>query len=157
MRFGRLVLTNAHGAELLSLPVPIEAQYWDGSHFVRNVADACTRLAANQVALANWRRDLAPCETSVTLSGRFVAGRGNLRLSAPGAGNTGSVDLSVQLGNTASGSTCVGGAPGPATPAAQPWLQGAWTGAAYDRNPAARASFGLFRGNRTLIYQREMY
>jgi len=157
MRFGRLVLTNAHGAELLSLPVPIEAQYWDGSHFVRNVADACTRLAANQVALANWRRDLAPCETSVTLSGRFIAGRGNLRLSAPGAGNTGSVDLSVQLGATASGSTCVGGAPGPATPAAQPWLQGAWTGAAYDRNPAARASFGLFRGNRTLIYQREMY
>ncbi|MEW6253202.1 MAG: DUF6701 domain-containing protein, partial [Planctomycetota bacterium] len=157
MRFGRLVLTNAHGAELLSLPVPIEAQYWDGSHFVRNVADACTRLTANQVALTNWRRDLAPCETSVTLSGRFIAGRGNLRLSAPGAGNTGSVDLSVQLGTTASGSACVGGAPGPATPAAQPWLQGAWTGAAYDRNPAARASFGLFRGNRTLIYQREMY
>lgn len=157
MRFGRLALTNAHGAELLALPVPIEAQYWDGSHFVRNVADACTRLVAGQVALANWRRDLAPCETSVTLSGRFIAGRGNLRLSAPGAGNTGSVDLSVQLGTTASGSTCVGGAPGPATPAAQPWLQGAWTGAAYDRNPAARASFGLFRGNRTLIYQREMY
>lgn len=157
MRFGRLALANAHGSELLALPVPIEAQYWDGSHFVRNVADACTRLAANQVALAGWRRDLAPCETSVTLSGRFVAGRGNLRFSAPGAGNTGSVDLSVQLGNTASGSTCVGGAPGPVAPAAQPWLQGAWTGAAYDRNPAARASFGLYRGNRTLIYQREMY
>lgn len=157
IRFGRLALTHAHGSELLALPVAIETQHWNGSHFVRNVADACTQLAAGQVALSNWRRDLAACETSVNLSGRFVGGRGNLRLGAPGAGNTGSVDLTVQLGASASGSTCVGGAGSAAGPAAQPWLQGAWTGGAYDRNPSARASFGLFRGSRTLIYQREMY
>jgi hypothetical protein len=156
-RYGRLALANAHGSELLALPVLIEAQYWDGSYFVRNVADACTQLSANQVALANWRRDLAPCETSATLSGRFVAGRGNLRLSAPGAGNTGSVDLTVQLGVTASGSACVGGTPGPAAAAAQTWLQGAWGGGPYNQNPSARASFGLYRGSKTLIYQREMY
>lgn len=157
MRFGRLALANAHGSELLALPVQIEAQVWDGSHFVRNVADACTQLAAGQVALSNWQRDLAPCETSASLSGRFSAGRGNLRLSAPGADNTGSVDLSVQLGATASGSACVGGTSSAAGAAAQNWLQGAWTGGAYDRNPSARASFGLYRGSKTLIYQREMY
>ncbi|MEW5967356.1 MAG: LamG domain-containing protein [Pseudomonadota bacterium] len=157
IRFGRLVLANAHGSELLALPVLLEAQYWNGSHFVRNVDDACTQLSAGQVALSNWRRDLAPCETSATLSGRFIAGRGNLRLSAPGAGNTGSVDLSVQLGATASGSACVGGTSGPASAASQSWLQGAWTGGAYDRNPAARASFGLYRGSKTLIYQREIH
>jgi MSHA biogenesis protein MshQ len=29
-RFGRLVVTNAHGSELLDLSVPVQAQYYDG-------------------------------------------------------------------------------------------------------------------------------
>lgn len=157
IRFGRLVLANAHGSELLALPVTIETQYWNGSHFVRNVADACTQLAAGQVALAGWRRNLDACETSVTLSGRFNAGRGNLRFSLPGVGNSGSVDLTVNLGAIASGSTCVGGVAAAAGAAAQSWLQGRWTGVAYDQNPTARASFGLYRGSKALIYLREMY
>lgn len=157
IRFGQLVLSNAHGSELLGLPVPIEARYWNGSGFARNAADSCTQLSATQVPLSAWRRDLNACETSVTLSGRFNGGRGNLRLSAPGAGNTGSVDLAVQLGATAAGSSCVGGAAVPAGAAAQSWLQGRGSGGTYDQNPAARASFGLHRGSRPLIYQREMY
>ncbi|MHB1214838.1 MAG: DUF6701 domain-containing protein [Thiobacillus sp.] len=153
IRFGRLVLTNAHGSELLGLPVPIEAQYWSGSGFARNTADACTQLVAANVALSGWQRNLAACETAVTLSGRFIAGRGTLRLSAPGAGNTGSVDLTLLLGAAGAGSTC-----GVATAgAAQTWLQGPWSGGAYDQNPAARASFGLYRGSKSLIYLREVY
>jgi MSHA biogenesis protein MshQ len=89
----------------------------------------------------------------VTLAGRFNAGRGNLKLSKPGAGNTGSVDLTLQLGATAGGSTCPAGA---AVAASQSWLRG-WSGAAYDKNPAARASFGIYRGSKSLIYLREMY
>lgn len=161
IRFGQLVLTNALGSELLGLPVPIEARFWNGSGFVLNTAlnaaDFCTQLAANNVSLSNWQRNLNACETSVSLSGRFNAGRGNLRFSAPGAGNTGSVDLTVQLGATASGSTCVGGAVTAAAAASQTWLQGRWSGGAYNQNPAARASFGLYRGSKSLIYLREMY
>lgn len=142
IRFGQLVLTNAHGSELLGLPVPIETRYWNGSGFALNAADSCTQLAAANVALSNWQRNLNAPETAVTLGGRFNAGRGNLRLSAPGAGNTGSVDLTVQLGA-----------------AAQSWLQGHWSNATpgYDQDPAARASFGLHRGSKPLIYLREMY
>ncbi|MHB8916226.1 MAG: DUF6701 domain-containing protein [Thiobacillus sp.] len=157
IRFGRLVLANAHGSELLGLPVPIETQFWDGSHFARNTADACTLLSANQVTLSSWRRDLNACETSVALSGRFNAGRGSLRLNAPGTGNTGSVDLTLNLGASGSGNACVSGASVAAAGAAQIWLQGAWSGAAYDQNPAARASFGLYRGSKALIYLREMH
>jgi len=159
IRFGQLALSNALGSELLGLPVPLETRYWNGGGFALNTADSCTRLAANNVMLANWQRSLNACETSVTLSGRFNAGRGNLRLSAPGMNNTGSVDLTVQLGATASGSTCVAGAVTPAVPASQSWLQGHWNGVAvtYDQNPAARASFGLHRGSKPLIYLREMY
>ena len=157
LRFGRLSLSNAHGSELLGLPVALETQYWNGSAFTRNAADACTQLAAANVSMSGWKRDLNACETLVSLSGRFVAGRGNLRLSAPGAGNTGSVDLTMQLGATATGSSCIGGVATAAAAASQSWLQGAWSGSAYDQNPAARASFGLYRGSKALIYMREMY
>lgn len=157
MRFGRLAVSNAHGSELLALPVAIETQHWTGAGFTRNAADFCTRLAANHVALSNWRRDLDLCETSAALSGRFNAGRGNLRFSAPGQNNSGSVDLVVRLDGVGGGSGCVGGAGTPAVGASQPWLRGRWSGAAYDQNPTARASFGLYRGSRAQIYVRELY
>jgi hypothetical protein len=157
IRFGQLVLSNAHGSELLNLPVPIETRFWNGGGFALNTADSCSQLAAAHVALSGWKRDLNACETSVSLSGRFNAGRGNLRLSAPGAGNTGSVDLTLQLGAIASGSTCVAGVPTAAVAASQSWLQGRGSGVAYDQDPAARASFGLNRGSKSLIYLREMY
>lgn len=157
IRFGRLVLSNAHGSELLGLPVPIETQYWNGSGFVRNSADSCTQLAAANVSLSNWQRVLNACETSVSLPGRFNGGRGNLRFSAPGAGNTGSVDLTLQLDATATGSSCVGGVATPAVAASKSWLQGRGSSGAYDQDPAARASFGLYRGSKSLIYLREMH
>lgn len=157
IRFGRLRLVNAHGSELLDLPVPIETQYWTGSAFARNGADSCTRIDAANLRMGNWQRNLAACETSAALGGRFNAGRGNLRLSRPGAGNSGSVDLAVELGATASGSVCVGGVANATTAANQPWLAGAWSAGAWDQNPAARASFGLYRGNPALIYSREAY
>lgn len=141
-RFGQLVLSNAHGSELLNLPVPIETRHWNGSDFTLNAADSCTQLSAADVALSNWQRYLNAPETAVALAGRFSGGRGNLRLSAPGEGNTGSVDLTVQL-----------------DAAAQTWLQGHWSGTPvqYDQNPSARASFGLHRGSKPLIYLREMW
>ena len=88
IRFGRLVLSNAHGSEVLNLPVPAETQFWNGTGFIRNTADFCTQLAAVNVGLSNWQRNLNACETSVSLSGRFNAGRGNLKLSAPGMQTT---------------------------------------------------------------------
>lgn len=160
IRFGQLVLSNAHGSELLGLPVPLEARFWNGSGFILGTpltADSCTQLAAANVMLANWQRDLDACDTSVSLSGRFNAGRGNLRFSAPGAGNTGSVDLTLQLGATATGTSCVANAVTPASAASQSWLQGRSSSGVYNQNPAARASFGLHRGSKPLIYLREMY
>ena len=154
IRFGRLVLSNAHGSEVLSLPVPAETQFWNGAGFIHNTADSCTQLAAVNVGLSNWQRNLNACETSVSLSGRFNAGRGNLKLSAPGANNTGSVDLTLNLAAAGAGSTCPAAM---VSGAGQTWLQGAWTGTAYDDNPVARGSFGLYRGNKPLIYIREMY
>lgn len=158
-RYGVLKLASAHGSELNHLPVMVEAQVWNGSAFVGHAADQCTAVPAGALAMANWQRQLAACETAplaaaTTLSG----GRGVLTLHRPGSGNAGSVDLALQLGAAATGTTCtaVGAAASPATAANLPWLQGKWgSGANYATNPSARASFGTNKS--PLIYLRESF
>ncbi len=154
IRFGRLRLVNAHGSELLGLPIPIRLQYWDGAQFVTHSDDSCTALASASIGLGNYQKQLDSGETSVSPAIiNFVGGIGSLRLAAPGAGNSGSVDLCVDLGvDPAGGTTCV------ATGAGKAYLQGKWQpGSAWNNDPNARASFGLHRGSRPLIYMRELY
>ncbi|WP_137719855.1 DUF6701 domain-containing protein [Methylobacillus flagellatus] len=146
MRLGRLRLQNAYGSELLPLPVPLEAQYWNGSLYATNTLDSCTTLAASQVAMGNYQGSLAACETSVSTAGLLQSGRINLTLSRPGPGNGGSVDLSLNAGAAASGNSCVAGAATTATAAGFSW---------FGVNPGARATFGLRRS--PLIYLRENF
>jgi hypothetical protein len=90
----------------------------------------------------------------------FASGAFTLRLSAPGTGNDGSVNLTPQLGATPSGSFCnsAGGSPAASSAADKSYLQGAWTGAGYDQNPSARAAFGTFGAQpRNFIFFRENY
>ena len=158
-RYGRLRLVNAHGSELLDLPIPMQAQYWDGSLFVTNSEDNCTVIAPENIALANFKSNLAACETAVSLSGAFNAGVASLEMLKPGAGNSGSVDLTVNLGATSLGNTCltVGGGTSADVPANLSYLQGRWSGANYDQNPSARATFGVYKMKDEFIYLREMY
>ena len=80
-------------------------------------------------------------------------------LAAPGAGNGGSVDLAVNLSAASSGTTCttVGGGTVPAAGANRAYLQGNWTGGAYNENPPARATFGVFKGSEEVIFIRENF
>ena len=96
MRYGRMRLTNAHGSELLKLPVPVITQYWNGSGYVTNSDDNHTTLNASDVILSNYLRNLNSGETVVTAP-VIVNGVGKISLSAPGAGNDGSVDLSSSV------------------------------------------------------------
>jgi hypothetical protein len=158
-RYGVLKVASAYGSELNNLPVGVQALHWNGSAFVNNSADQCTSLPGASVAMNNWQRNLAACETaiagtSLTLSG----GRGFFTLARPGNNNHGSADLTLQLGAAAGGSACtaVGASTVAAVPANLPWLQGKWgTAANYDTNPSARASFGPYKS--PLIYLRESF
>jgi len=159
-RYGRLKLGNAFGSELLDLPIPVEAQYWNGNVFVTNTADNCTIITATNIAMGNYLTNLSPCKTAISVSGRLSGGKStNLKLVKPGAGNNGSVDLTVNLGATATGQTCV--APSttqqPVTAANQSYLQGKWTGTNYNQNPLGRATFGIYKNANEFIYMREMY
>jgi G8 domain len=165
MRFGRLAIRNANGSQLVPLPVQVEAQYWLGAPtnaFVTNTADSCTVIAANNDAMSNFTSNLSgspTCETAISGGGALSAGRRTLQLAAPGSGNNGSVDITVNLGATASGTTCtiLGAAPVAATTANLPYLQGNWSGGAYDQNPSARAAFGVYKGAEEVVHIRENF
>lgn len=153
--YGILKLSNAHGSELLSLPVPAQVQYWNGSGFVTNTADHCTSIAASAVSMSNFQKNLNACETTTTFGGRFANGKGSLVLSAPGANNTGSVDLRINLASE-SGNACVPPSSNiTATSAAQDYLRGKSAGS-YEADPGGRASFGV-RKSGPVIYTREIY
>ncbi len=149
IRSGRLRLQNVYGSELLALPVPLESQYWNGSSYIRNQQDSCTTLAASSIALSNYRNNLSACETQIGYSsgsGAFSNGVSNyLRLTKPGAGNNGSVDLTLNL-NSASGGTCISSTASAATAANIPW---------FGTNPVSRATFGIYKT--PIIYMRENF
>src|SRR6185369_10925183 len=76
-RYGMLKLASAYGSEMNNLPVALEAQYWNGSAFVTNAADQCTTLASGIVAMCNYQRNLAACETAITATSlKLSSGRG---------------------------------------------------------------------------------
>ncbi|RQP25318.1 DUF6701 domain-containing protein [Piscinibacter terrae] len=157
-RYGILKLASAYGSELTNLPVAVEAQYWDGARFATNTSDQCTSLPTGIMAMGNYQRNLVACETGLaTATLKLSSGRGYFTLIKPGAGNSGSMDINLQLGASATGSTCVGtgGSATAASAGSLTWLQGKWSGSNYDQNPSARASFGQYKS--PLIYLRESF
>jgi len=161
LRFGRLALRNANGSQLVPLPVPLETQYWNGTVFVTNAADSCTTLAGANIMLSNPQGGFTvppgSCTTGASNPVSFSNGRGNLIMAKPSGGAVGSDDLTVNLGTTASGNTCVGGSSVAHSAASKTYLQGAWTGGTYTVNPSARATFGVYKGSDEVIFIRENF
>jgi MSHA biogenesis protein MshQ len=145
MRWGRLSLKNAYGSELLNLPMPLRAEYYDGSAFVLNSADDCTGVALSQLTLTNDSGSVTADNSilvgsgssSASLSNPMVAGDARLSFSAPG--DDGHIDVEVDLSPL-------------------PWLRYDWDGDTHhDNDPAGRATFGIYRSRPSLIYRRETY
>lgn len=159
IRSGRLRIQNAYGSELRALPLSVTAQYFTGVGYALNSADNCTTITPSNIALDNWQRTLGACDTGLSGGGTLASGEllpaSRLTLGPPGAGHSGSVDLTVRLGAGA-GATCrdplpVGPpyAPGTVTSAGAPWLQPPPAS-----DPAARATFGIYRDK--MIFRREI-
>jgi len=166
MLYGRLRLLNAYGSERLALPLVWETQYWDGQMFIRNSQDNCTSLSAANIALSNYQSPPKPGGTTLSSSnlssvtvGAINAGRGTITL-APTQPAIGSVDLVANLGRRDLPGppvppNCPDLSYGASTSAGLAYLSGQWCGAANDRDPTARASFGVYKS--PLIYRRENY
>ncbi|MEQ1668769.1 MAG: DUF6701 domain-containing protein, partial [Sulfuriferula sp.] len=132
IRSGRIKLNNASGSESLALPVPMAAQYYNGTAFITNAADNCTIVPIPATPTASTGL-LTSLTTTATLSSPFSAGDGKLKLSKPNA--KGYVDITI---------------------AAPAWLQYNWKGTGLT-NPTARATFGVYKNANEFIYMREMY
>ncbi len=132
IRSGRIKLNNASGSESLALPVPMVAQYYNGTAFITNAADNCTIVPIPATPTASTGL-LTSLTTTATLSSPFSAGDGKLKLSKPNA--KGYVDITI---------------------AAPAWLQYNWKGTGLT-NPTARATFGVYKNANEFIYMREMH
>ena len=163
IRNGRTRLANAHGSELLDLPLPFVAEYWNGAAgWVINSLDSCTGDvtlgAANavSVSLASSPSTLptcvldsdnpglsgAGCSSAALSARRFKEGAAtsvgflgdfNLWLQAPGANNVGTTTITTSVPT---------------------WLQFNWTGLV--ASPTAKATFGVYKPG-PVIHRREMY
>jgi len=146
LRFGRWNIENTFGPETSVLSVPMAIQYWDGNSFVTkdaviNKPDNCTSFNAVNLTIDNT--NINPGITAASGSGIFVDGETrSVVLSAPGTPNQGAVPIVYIIPS-------------------MPWLLYDWswdgvTAKEFNENPFAVATFGIFRGNDRIIYQREI-
>jgi MSHA biogenesis protein MshQ len=164
VRSGRLQLSNAFGTGRDTLRVPVTTQYWSGRAWVVNDADSgCSVLPTASVVRAVYLdskgASTSAWSTSVSSIVPLSNGRGTIVLTAPTNSGTGSVDLSVNLGTTTSDQSCLSAHP--ASVGAQlPWLRSVngSCAATYDRDPTARATFGVFSPEtQRLIHTRDLF
>lgn len=156
IRYGRVRIGTGVGSELVDLAVPMRAEHFAGAAvgFVANAADVCTTNVT--VAFPAYTENLNAGDTCVRDSGTpGASGMGcaapaaspyrepplggdfALQLAAPGAGNQGSVAIAADVPS---------------------WLKFDWdAGTAGDENPAGQATFGIYGGERRVIYTREIY
>jgi uncharacterized repeat protein (TIGR01451 family) len=135
---GRLFVPNVFGSDLLRLPVPLGAQYWNGSAWTAAVTDDASLVASAikpvdkgcRLAFALDKTGACKSATPITVAGAvpvgLSGGKGSLILQAPARGTVGSVDYTLDSLDA-------------------PWLP----------STQARATFGLYKS--PLIYLREVY
>ena len=133
IRWGRWSLENGFGSELRDISMNLTAQYFNGTQFVTASSDNCTSTVV--IALSNYIDNLSIGETTVSQTA-ITGGIIPISLSAPGAGNTGSVSLTIT------------------TPS---WLTYDYDGDAVAENVLATATFGIYQGRRPIIIRRQTY
>jgi hypothetical protein len=134
---GRLFVPNVSGSDLLRLPVPLAAQYWNGTAWAISEGDSASIVAtalSPRSCMRFFAADgksgackAAPLAAAGSLPLQLADGKRKLMLQAPARGTVGSVDFGVDNG------------------AANAWLP----------STVGRATFGLYRS--PLIYLREVY
>ncbi|MGK5063096.1 DUF6701 domain-containing protein [Janthinobacterium sp. LB3P112] len=97
---GQWQVAHGYGSELLPVKLPLQVQYWNGKKWVTNLLDSISAIKKPDVVLANCKKTLdcaklAADDRTYTVVQGALPQSNRLTLLAPGAGNTGSVDVSV--------------------------------------------------------------
>jgi MSHA biogenesis protein MshQ len=165
LRSGRIKVSNKFGASGNSLTVPVQTQYWaavssnaGAATWVVNDKDSCTVLPTTAVVMGGYYSSTGASTAAwpVTASAFNLKSPGNfeLVLTKSNASVTGSVDFAFALGSTSTDQSCLNPArstSGATTGAGLTWLRaqygstyGCAGNSAYNRDPSARATFGVF-------------
>lgn len=143
LRFGRLNVVNAYGPETEALPLPWLAEYYDGANFITNSDDSCSAWLTSSVTYTDADGSLissgltVPSYAFLATDFRVDKGDAGVVMSAPGASNTGSVNVSVNLTEA-------------------PYFKFDWDGdGRFEEEPSAHIVFGQFRSNDKVIFQRQ--
>ncbi len=163
LRFGRIKVSNKFGSAATSLDVPVQTQYWKdvssgsgAATWVVNSQDSCTVVPASAVVLGGYLDRTGTNATAWPATASSVSvssGNGVLTLTKPSAA-IGSVDFALALGTASTDQSCLNPSRSISssnTGAGLLWLRsqygstyGCSGNAAYDRDPSARATFGVF-------------
>ena len=149
IRFGRLNVVNAFGPETESISLPWRVEYYDGNRFVLNEMDSCSVWLESDVSYTDTDGVLfssgliGPAYAFSATDFRVNMGDAGVVLSAPGAGNRGVVNVTVDLNRV-------------------PYLKFDWNGIddngdgdSFDDDPNANIVFGQYRSNDKIIFQRQ--
>lgn len=137
-RWGRLVLDNAFGSELLPLEIPVRTEYQSGGNFITNTDDSCTPYTSGNITFSN--------HNGITVGANLTAsGAGTLMSGVDDDVNP----LTISNSLLEVGSVDV-------THTIDFWLQYDWdNNTNHDNNPTSRATWGIFAGPDEFIYIRE--
>lgn len=154
VRYGRLILMDSFGPETANVPVTFHTEIWRDGIWQINRDDDCTVVALTDIAYNNQPISVSTNRT-VTIGGGtttgeypyieptavgFRAGDADHYFTPPGAGNTGSLEVDVNLLNYL-------------------WLQFDWNDDGDHAEPAlptATFTFGSYRGHDRIIHWREV-
>lgn len=154
IRRGRLRLSNAFGSASANLQMRLVAEYWTGQSWLLNADDVTTVVPLAAIALTPNGPVNVEANGAVALS----SGQGFLVLTKPTSGR-GTVDVALNLGITSPDQACLGAHPA-STGANLAWLRSrnGSCAATFDRDPSARASFGVSTPeSRATVHFREVF
>lgn len=136
---GKVKISNAHGSELLPLPMTATVQYYNGSTWVTSSTDSITQFNTNLSPAGNIVATIVNglgSGVSVATPGVVTVAGGVRAFTLNKPGVVGSVDISLN------------------TPA---YLLAGSNGAGVNPSKAGRATFGVYQKRKEFIYMRENY
>ncbi len=146
MRFGRLRVDNAFGSEAEPLPVPVVTEYFAATgRYETNLDDFCSSpfsvLSTTPDSVPSGSYSNIPVSSgasTMSFNNPVLAGDGGAIFSAPGAGNTGDINMTFNLGSL-------------------DWLQFDWDGdGSPDTSLTRTVTFGQYRGHDRVIFWEEV-
>ena len=150
IRFGRAQLENSYGPDTSDLSQVLSINYYTNDGYVLSETDTCTTFNSDNITLTDKGLGANKTDVKAPVSGKFFdeTPKGETRkiiLTAPTTGpsdiNTGQVGVIYTIND---------------------WLKYDWdyddegVDGLYDDNPFGVATFGIYRGNDRIIYQREI-